>query len=168
MCRADLVVQMVKDASNSHLLKQLVLANICQGRVVGRGPQTSLHQDSQRRTVQQGGNGDQTKQVDAINVLQAVQMSSAGLAVPTALDTNKSETPWSLADTSGQDNSVQLMADYPQESCVTSVFDAEPAAGRTIEHMHRHIIVIWPKLLRSVARHISYGTEKDLRCNNQQ
>ncbi len=51
VCGADLVVQMVKDASNGHLLKQLILADICQGCVVGRGPQTSLHQDSQRRTV---------------------------------------------------------------------------------------------------------------------
>jgi hypothetical protein len=92
MCGADLVVQMVKDASNSHLLEQLVLADICQGCVVGRGPHTSLHQDSQRCTVQQGCNGNQTKQVDAINVLQAVQMSSMGLVVPTVLDTNKSET----------------------------------------------------------------------------
>jgi hypothetical protein len=43
VCGADLVVQMVKDASNGHLLEKLVLANICQGCVVGRGPHASLH-----------------------------------------------------------------------------------------------------------------------------
>ncbi len=124
---------MVKDASDSHLLEQLVLANTCQGCVVGRGPQTSLHQDSQRRTVQQGCNGDQAEQVDAINVLQVVQLSSVGLTVPTVqISVKQALLPWSLADTSGEGSSgmrdVYLML---------SLLRAEQ-----LEHMHRHIIAM--------------------------
>ncbi len=43
------------------------------------------------------------------------------------------------------------MASHAQE-CVTSVFDAEPAAGRTVEHMHRHIIAMWLTALHSLVR----------------
>jgi len=60
--------------------------------------------------------------------------------------------PWSLADTSGTGKMMQLMAGHAQESCATSVFDAEPPAGKTVEHMHEHIIAIWLTLLHSVAR----------------
>ena len=67
----DLVVKVVEDAGNSHLLEELVLANIGQCSVVGRRPGAALHQDGQRRTIQQRCNGDQTKQVDSVNVLQA-------------------------------------------------------------------------------------------------
>ena len=64
---------MVEDASNSHLLDKLLLANTCQGCVVCPRPLAALHQDGQRRTVQQGCNGDQAEQVDPINVLQGYQ-----------------------------------------------------------------------------------------------
>lgn len=61
---------MVEDASNSHLLVQLILADACQCGIVGTRPRAALHQDGKRGTVQQGCNGDQTEQVDSINVLQ--------------------------------------------------------------------------------------------------
>lgn len=69
--RPDLVVKVVEDAGNSHLLEKLILANIGQCSVVCRRPHAALHQDGQGRTVEQRCNGDQTKQVDSIDVLQA-------------------------------------------------------------------------------------------------
>lgn len=66
----DLVVEVVEDASNSHLLEKLVLANTRQCTIVCTGPLAALHQDCQRRAVQQRCNGNQAEQVDAINVLQ--------------------------------------------------------------------------------------------------
>lgn len=75
--KADLVVQMVEDASSCHLLEELISACLGKCNIVGTGPLAALHQDGCRRAVKQGCNGDEPKEVDPINVLRSTTVMSA-------------------------------------------------------------------------------------------
>ena len=67
----DLVVQVIEDAGRGHLLEELVPADILKSSAVCSRPLAALHQDGSRCAIQQRCNGDQPKEIDAIDVLQS-------------------------------------------------------------------------------------------------
>ena len=87
-CRqaANLIVQVVEDASSSHLLEEFIAADRLEGATVCSRPLAALHQDCSWCAVQQGRNGDEPKQVNAVNVLQGIDTTYSTLCYKVMLN----------------------------------------------------------------------------------
>ena len=64
----DLVVQVVEEAGEGHVPQENLLANLTDGTFVGCPPLAALHDNSQGDAEHQRRDGDQAKQVHAINL----------------------------------------------------------------------------------------------------